>query len=171
MVKNILILIFLMIGINSANAQFMRSRGNYNIAGSFFGSDTGKGLRLDYSKYLSPTLLINPALFYEWGYPMQSNYNNIGADFMIGVIPFDLGEKLNFSLHAGLTGGYESLVGLQNNINGFSGGIKGGVQIEFLASEGISIMTYAHQAYLLKKVFGNSYYHIGLGIKFNLYNY
>lgn len=159
------------ISINETQAQFMRSRGSANIGASFFASDSGQGLRADYSKYLSSTFLINPAIFYEWGTPMQSEYNHIGADVLIGVIPFYLGNKFNLSVRAGLTGGYEKLTGLERDVTGFSVGGKGGGELEFMVSESLSLSAYAYQAYLLKKVFGSSYYHLGLGIKINIYNY
>lgn len=167
----IVMCLFCLLCVTEVNAQYMRVRGSSGIGGSFFGSDTGQGLKVDYRKYLSSTFLVSPALFYEWGKPMQSDYSNIGADIMVGTIPFDLGHKLNFSIRAGLTGGYEKLTGLQNDITGFSFGGKGGGELEFMTSETLSISTYAYQAYLLKKVFGSSYYHIGIGFKINLYNY
>jgi|GEM_PF-1420218 len=167
----LIICLSILTGIAQVKAQYMRTRGNSNVGASFFGSDSGQGLRVDYNNYLNSSLVINPALFYEWGNPMQSSYNQIGADVMFGVIPFDMGQKLALFLKAGVTGGYEKLTGLKNDINGFSVGGKGGAELEYAVSESLSFSAYGYQSYMLKKVFGRSYYHIGVGVKFNMFRY
>lgn len=167
----ILIIGLLLLSCQTIQAQYMRTRGASNIEASFFGSDNGQGLRLGYGKYLSSTFALNPALFYEWGNPLQSSYSNIGADFLIGVIPFHLGDKFVFTIKGGLTGGHEKLTGIENDVSGFSVGVKGGGDAELVVSEMLSFNAYAHQAYLAKKVFGRSYYHLGVGIKINIYRY
>lgn len=164
-------LISLMIGLNFANAQYMRMRGNSNIGGYFFASKEGQGIRADYSKYLSPTFVVSPALFYEFGNPMQSKYRNVGADLMFAVIPIDMGQKFAIFAKAGITGQFESLTGLSEDVSGFSAGGKGGLELEYNVSQSLAFSAFGYQAYLLKKTFGNSYYHVGVGFKINLYSY
>lgn len=164
-------LIVSVISINNSYVQFTHMRGKANFDGSFFGSDVGQGIRADYSRFLNSTFLIQPTLFFEWGFPFQSSDNNVGADLLIGFKGFDMGQKFAFFLKDRVTGGHEELIRLQKGITGFSAEAKGVAEIDFMASEDLLFSFYTYQSYLAKKVFGRSFYQIGLGIKFNLSNY